>query len=45
MIFIVVKEVLDKLDDGTNLAEMDWEYFEHLVRELFNTYFKSFFVY
>lgn len=33
--FVTSRDVLDKLEDGTNLAEMDWEEFEHLVRELF----------
>lgn len=37
--FVTPREVLDKLDDGTNLAEMDWEDFEHLVRELFEKIF------
>ena len=33
--FVTPRDILDKLEDGTNLAEMDWEEFEHLVRELF----------
>lgn len=33
--FIESKEILASLDPGGNLAEMDWEDFEHLVRELF----------
>lgn len=28
-------DVADTIDDSMNLAEMDWEDFEHLVRELF----------
>lgn len=39
--FVTPREVLDKLDDGTNLAEMDWEEFEHLVRELFAKIFSG----
>lgn len=39
--FVNSKEVLSQLDDGVNLAEMDWEDFEHLVRELFEKMFSS----
>jgi restriction system protein len=33
--FIAPREILDTLDASDNLATMDWEDFEHLVRELF----------
>jgi restriction system protein len=35
------QEVLNTLDAATNLAAMDWEDFEHLVRELFEKEFLS----
>lgn len=35
------QEVLGTLDAATNLAAMDWEDFEHLVRELFEKEFLS----
>ena len=34
-------DVADALDDTTNLAAMDWEDFEHLIRELFAKEFSS----
>ncbi|HAM68350.1 MAG TPA: restriction endonuclease [Ruminococcus sp.] len=37
--FIEAHEVADTLDEGTNLAAMDWQEFEHLVRELFEKEF------
>jgi len=37
--FIQAREVADKLSEGDNLASMDWEDFEHLVRELFEKEF------
>lgn len=33
--FIASRDVLENLDTSDNLATMDWEDFEHLVRELF----------
>ena len=33
--FVEAKDILSKLSKDTNLAAMDWEAFEHLVRELF----------
>lgn len=39
--FVIAREILNKLDDGTNLAEMGWEDFEHLVRELFEKIFSG----
>ncbi|MHB8107047.1 MAG: restriction endonuclease [Candidatus Cryosericum sp.] len=37
--FIEAREVEDGLDSATNLAAMDWEDFEHLIRELFEEEF------
>lgn len=37
--FIAAKDI--SLDAGTNLASMDWEEFEHLVRELFELEFSK----
>ena len=37
--FIDHYEVAESLDNSTNLASMDWEDFEHLVRELFEKEF------
>ena len=34
-------EVADSLDNSTNLASMDWEDFEHLIREVFGKEFSS----
>lgn len=39
--FVASHEVAASLDAGTNLAAMDWEEFEHLVRELFEKEFTS----
>jgi restriction system protein len=39
--FVASYEVADGLDEGTNLAAIDWEDFEHLVRELFEREFAS----
>jgi restriction system protein len=39
--FVASYEVADRLQDGTNLAAIDWEDFEHLVRELFEKEFAS----
>ena len=33
------REVANTLDDSVNLAAMDWEEFEHLIRELFEQEF------
>lgn len=35
------REVVDALDPATNLAAMDWEEFEHVVRELFSKMFST----
>ncbi|WP_300603858.1 restriction endonuclease [Niabella sp.] len=39
--FVSSYEVADKLHEGYNLASMDWEDFEHLLRELFEREFSS----
>lgn len=39
--FIESYEVTNQLDTSVNLAAMDWEDFEHLIRELFEKEFKS----
>jgi restriction system protein len=37
--FIQSEEILKNIDTSTNLASVDWEAFEHLVRELFEKEF------
>ena len=39
--FIESKEVLAEINSATNLAEIPWEEFEHLVRELFGKMFSD----
>lgn len=39
--FVPSHEVANQLDDRFNLAAMDWEDFEHLIRELFEKEFKQ----
>ncbi|WP_269930458.1 restriction endonuclease [Aminobacter sp. HY435] len=39
--FIDARDQAEFLDDSTNLAAMDWEDFEHLVREVFEKEFAS----
>jgi restriction system protein len=39
--FVSAREVVGSLDDSVNLAAMDWEDFEHLIRELFEQEFKT----
>ncbi len=39
--FIESKDILDTLDDETNLIDMPWEDFEYLVRELFAKIFSQ----
>jgi restriction system protein len=39
--FVVAREIADRLDEGYNLAAMDWEDFEHLIREIFGREFSS----
>jgi len=38
--FVEGYDVAHEIDDSTNLAAMDWEDFEHLIRELFEKEFK-----
>jgi restriction system protein len=39
--FVDSYNVSNELDNSTNLAAMDWEDFEHLIRELFEKEFQS----
>lgn len=39
--FVASHDVAERLDDGYNLASMDWEEFEHLIREIFGREFSS----
>lgn len=39
--FVAARGVADFLDDSVNLAAMDWEDFEHLIRELFEQEFAT----
>jgi restriction system protein len=39
--FVAAHDVVNQLDDSTNLAAMDWQDFEHLIRELFGKEFSS----
>lgn len=39
--FVDSYAVVDGIDNSTNLAAMDWEDFEHLIRELFEKEFKA----
>jgi restriction system protein len=39
--FVEGYDVADTIDNSTNLAAMDWEDFEHLIRELFEKEFQS----
>jgi restriction system protein len=39
--FVPAYGVAEGLDDSSNLAAMDWEDFEHLIRELFEKMFSS----
>src|SRR5262249_31951421 len=39
--FVESKDVLNELNPEDNLAAMDWENFEHLIRELFEQVFKK----
>ena len=39
--FVASYEVAGQLDDSFNLAAMDWEDFEHLIRELFEEEFRA----
>lgn len=39
--FVAAHDVTNQMDDSTNLAAMDWQDFEHLIRELFGKEFSS----
>jgi len=39
--FVESYTVANQIDDATNLAAMDWEDFEHLIRELFEKEFQT----
>lgn len=39
--FVEAKDIGSTLDQGSNIASMSWEDFEHLVRELFEKEFRS----
>jgi len=39
--FITAYGVADSLDDSTNIAAMDWQDFEHLIREVFEKEFNE----
>jgi restriction system protein len=39
--FVQAHNVAETLDDSSNLAAMDWEDFEHLIRQLFEEEFSS----
>ncbi|MCA0979429.1 restriction endonuclease [Qipengyuania flava] len=39
--FVDSREIVDTLDASVNLAEMDWEDFEHLIPDLFEKEFNS----
>ena len=39
--FIIARDIAESLEDGSNLATMPWEDFEHLVRELFGKIFSG----
>lgn len=39
--FVEPYEVVNQIDNSTNLAAMDWEDFENLIRELFEKEFKA----
>ncbi|MBI4084148.1 MAG: restriction endonuclease [Candidatus Lambdaproteobacteria bacterium] len=39
--FVTAREVASGIDAATNLAAMDWQDFEHLIRELFEAVFRK----
>ena len=39
--FVAAQDVADKLNEGSNLAAMDWQDFEHLIREIFEKEFST----
>lgn len=39
--FVQSVDVIDRLEEGTNLASIDWQEFEHLIREVFENEFSK----
>ena len=39
--FVPAQDVANKLNEGSNLAAMDWQDFEHLIREIFEKEFST----
>lgn len=39
--FVDAREVVDSIETSTNLAAMNWEDFEHLIREIFEKEFRA----
>lgn len=39
--FVAAQDVADQLNEGSNLAAMDWQDFEHLIREIFEKEFST----
>jgi restriction system protein len=39
--FVPAHDVADTIDSGSNIAAMDWEEFEHFIRELFSKVFEK----
>jgi len=39
--FVIARAIAGQLEDSANLAAMDWEDFEHLIRELFEKEFSA----
>ncbi|NLO00790.1 MAG: restriction endonuclease, partial [Bacteroidales bacterium] len=39
--FISSQDVIEKLNEGSNIAAMDWQEFEHLIREIFEKELQS----
>lgn len=39
--FVAAHNVADQLNEGSNLAAMDWQDFEHLIREIFEKEFST----
>lgn len=37
--FVTAQDVVDRINEGSNLAAMDWQDFEHLIREIFEKEF------
>jgi restriction system protein len=39
--FVIAQDVAEQLNEGSNLAAMDWQDFEHLIREIFEKEFST----